>query len=266
LARDASEANILTERLHPARVVAAKRDGILRYARNAIWTIDDPRAPLGQLVIKQPVKMHLHKRLLDRFKPSKALRSWNGTCELLRRGLPVASPVAFFEKCDRGEPMSNYFVCELVSANKSVREMVSSYARGADTFNGTLKEKAWSQLCGLLLLMHGRGIHFRDLSGGNILVRDSKAEGLDFALIDTGRLCVFESPLGVRKRLSDLVRVCNKMDALGRDQFMEMYMERLGQRFSGALRIPFAIYNSKVGLKRRIGRKAIRRLLGRDCS
>lgn len=245
-------------------LLAVRHDAVMRHARNAIWSIADPRDPVGRLIVKQPVKISLYKRLLDRFKPSKALRSWSGTNELLRRGIGVAQPVAYFEKCDGGGLTQNYYLCEYVSGGVSVREMVLAFARGDSDFLGADEASAWRQLCQFLILMHGRGIHFRDLSGGNILI-GSEGEGrLVFSLIDTGRLRAYEQPLSLDKRLSDLVRICNKMSPGGRDRFMKMYMDSLHRSFDWWLSVPFTIYDLKVILKRRFGRKAIKRLLSRD--
>lgn len=259
------EASCLLETIHPDRLHAPSRDNALRHARNAIWTVPDPRQQGAKLVVKQPVKMHFHKKLLDRFKPSKGLRSWSGTSELRRRGVAAASPVAYFEKLGDADLTQSYYLCEYVPADASAREMAEAFARSETTFFGADEAAVWRQLCDFLLLMHGRGIHFRDLSGGNILIRPEGNRRLAFSLIDTGRLHAYDQPLSLGKRLSDLVRVCNKMSPDGRDRFMALYMASLGQSFGGWLRLPFAIYDLKVKLKRRFGRKAILRLLvGRE--
>lgn len=263
LAGDAAEAARLLQAIDPRRIGAPPRETTLRHARNAIWTIADPRADGARLVVKQPVQMHLHKRLLDRFKPAKGLRSWSGTCELLRRGIDAARPVAYFEKLGDAGLTQNYYLCEYVPADVSAREMVAAFARGEAAFLGVDEAAAWRQLCDFLLLMHGRGIHFRDLSGGNILIRPGSDGRLAFSLIDTGRLHAGDQPLPLGKRLADLVRVCNKMSADGRDRFMALYMAGLGRRFGSWLWLPFAAYDLKVTLKRRVGRKAIKRLLFR---
>ena len=263
LAADADEAALLLQKIHPQRIGVPPRESILRHARNAIWKIDDPRCAGHQLVVKQPVKMHLHKRFLDRFKSSKGARSWSGTCELLRRGIDAAAPVAYFEKIGDSSLLQNYYLCEFVPAELSVRELVAAFARGDSLCVGISEQQAWRQLCDFLLGMHGRGICFRDLSGGNILIRASAPGRLEFFLIDTGRLHVFERPLPLNKRISDLVRVCNKMSSEGRDRFMAIYMEGVGGAFGGISRLPFAVYNFKVFLKRRAGRKAIRDLVAR---
>lgn len=259
LARDAEDASTLLEKIHPDRIDPPSREATLRYARNAIWTIVDPRAPDHKLVVKKPVKMHLHKRLLDRFKPSKALRSWNGSCELLRRGVAAATPVAYFEK-RVFDSRQNYYLCEQVTTDLSARDVISAFEDPENRFLGLSQKEAYHRLADFLLTMHGRGVYFRDLSGGNILVAPSATERLRFVLIDTGRIHAYDQPLALDKRISDLVRICNKMNQPGRSRFLARYMSEIGHRLGWRQRSAFRIYDTKVSAKRMVGRKALKRL------
>lgn len=261
LASDATEAALLRAALNPAQIGAPPKDAILRKARNAIWTIPDPRDPARKLVIKQPVRMHPHKRLLDRFKPSKALRSWNGACELLRRGVETARPVAYFEQVDDRTLTQNYYICEYVPADFSVRDIFSAFADGASEYLGITPEAIYKQLADYLLLMHGRGTFFRDLSGGNILVNRLEGGKLAFSLIDTGRAHFFLRGTALSKRISDLSRICNKLHGTGRDRFMQIYMEGIRREFGFLHRIPFYLYNAKVEFKRKL--KPLKKFLRR---
>lgn len=240
----------LLEAIHPERIGAPPKDALLRHARNAVWTIDDPRMPGARLVVKQPVKMHFHKRWLDRFKPTKALRSWNGANELLRRGIAAAAPVAYFERSGDNTLRQNYYLCEYVAADCTVRELMLAYASGASHHLAIAAADAYRQLADYLLLMHGRGIFFRDLSGGNILVNQRADGSLAFTLIDTGRIHVFLRPLPLGKRLADLVRICHKLDWQGRAIFMPIYLNRLNRNFGWRQRLPFLLYDLKAALKR----------------
>ncbi len=260
LAADAAEAALLLRTIHPERIGTPPQETILRHARNAIWTVEDPRATGARLVVKQPVKMHLHKKFLDRFKPSKGLRSWNGSSELLRRGIDVASPVAYFEKLGDTTLTQNYYLCEYVPAEFTAREMVATFAAGEERFAGIEELDAYRQLADCLLRMHGRGILFRDLSGGNILIRRAEENRLAFSLIDTGRIRVFPGQLVLGQRFDDLVRICNKLHWVGRENFLQIYLAALGKKLRWWHRLPFLSYDMKVAAKRRIGRKALRRL------
>lgn len=259
LAIDATDAGLILEKVHPERIDPPNREVALRYARNAIWTVSDPRTAGGKLVIKKPVKMHLHKRMLDRFKPSKALRSWNGSCELLRRGVAAAAPVAYFEKRSI-DVKQNYYICEQVQTSLSARNVISTFDNVEDRFLGLSLEEVYHQLADFLLTMHGRGVFFRDLSGGNILVESSEQGFLKFVLIDTGRIHAYDHPLPLGKRVSDLVRICNKMNHAGRDCFLDRYMSAVGYSLGWRQRYAFSIYDAKVRAKRLVGRKALKRL------
>lgn len=263
LAQDEKDGALLSASLHPDRIGNPPVDAVLRKARNAIWTIPDPRNPDKKLVIKQPIRMHLHKKLLDCFKPSKGLRSWNGANELLRRGIDTAQPVAYFEKVGDASLTRNYYICEYVNSDFSARELLSAYATGEKVYQGISEEDAYRQLCGFLIVMHNRGVFFRDLSGGNILISKLPDNELAFSLIDTGRAHFFERATPIRKRLADLTRVCNKMSSSGRNQFMQMYLAKLGRRFGYWQKLPFYLYNTKVKIKRSFKRKNLLKLLKR---
>lgn len=266
-ATDGPEADRLIQTLHPDRIGAPDKPATLRHARNAIWTVADPRRSDCKLVVKQPVKHHLHKKLLDRFKPSKALRSWNGASELLRRGLDTAAPVAWFEQRSNKDLTQNWYVCDYVDGQLSVGSIFSAYKRGEEIANGIRPNIAYAQLANFLSLMHYRGIFFRDLSGGNILIRQQRhhtTDGeLEFSLIDTARIHVF--PLGVplRLRISDLARACHKLHPAGREAFMAQYMRIIGQRFTPMQRASFRLYDIKAELKRHLRKTALYRKLKR---
>jgi len=247
--------------IHPSQIGAPSPDALLRHTRNAVWTVPDPRNPAGRLVIKKPVKMHGYKKLLGRFKPSKGMRSWNGAVELLRRGIETAQPVAFFEKKGNARIMQSYYICEHVNADFSARQLCSTFAAGEKIYQGISEEDAYRQLCEFLFTMHKRGVFFRDLSGGNILIKKSEDNRLTFSLIDTGRAHFFDHATPLSKRISDLTRVCNKMNAAGRDRFMELYLAKLGKNFGFRYRLPFYLYNAKVVIKRRFRRKNLIKLL-----
>lgn len=260
VANNDEEADLLSHALHPSRLAKPAKEAILRKARNAIWTIDDPRDPDRKLVVKQPVKMHAHKKLFDQFKLSKAKRSWNGTNELLRRGVEAAAPVAYFEKHGDLSLLQNYYICEFVHTDFSIRDIFMAFYNGETSYEGVTAEQIYPQLTRYLLNMHARGVFFRDLSGGNILVTKLDDGQLGFSLIDTNRAHFFNHGTPLSKRLSDLTRICVKLPWHCREQLVRMYLQAINQEFGWRQRLPFHLYDFKVGMKKRIGRKAIKRL------
>lgn len=262
LAKNKTEAEHLMVALQPQDMVAQKRTQSLRYARNAIWTIQDPRNNEHKLVVKQPVTMHAHKKWLDRNKPSKALRSWNGACELLRRGVANATPVAYLERIDDRSLMQNYYVCEFVDATCSLRDALNAFAKGQESIEGIMPQTLYPALCDFIFNMHSRGVFFRDLSSGNILI--TKEENyLHFSLIDTARARFYSQGTPLNERLSDLTRACNKMPVGGREWLMREYMRKMGKTFGSRQRFPFHLYDTKVFLKRYTKAKTWKRLINK---
>jgi tRNA A-37 threonylcarbamoyl transferase component Bud32 len=260
LAENPAEAELLGQALNPETFVVPPKSGTLRKARNAVWTIPDPRDPSRKLVVKQPVRMSFHKRLTDRFKPSKALRSWNGTSELLRRGIDAAPPVAYFEKVGDRSLMRNMYLCEFVEGDISVRDVFSAFARGERVHQGIAEEEMYEGLSEYLFRMHTRGVYFRDLSGGNILVRRNPDGKLGFMLIDTGRAHFYLRKTELSRCIADLTRTCHKLHAAGRDRFMTLYLARRGMSFEAKHHLPFRVYDAKCALKRCLKGKFLRSL------
>ena len=262
LAKNSDEAFAITRELNPENLQTPQKDQALRHARNAIWAVADPRDNTRQLTIKQPIKMYPHKAFFDRFKPSKAKRSWNGAMELMRRNIATAQPVAYFEKMGDTSLKQNFYVCEFVKADCSVGQIFNAFASGETSFLGLNAENVMMQLAQFCNNMHNRLVYFRDLSGGNILVKILAEQQLEFSLIDTARLRSFNHPpFAMRYRLADLTRFCHKLDWKNRVRFMQIYMGLSGKQFEWKHKLHFYVYDLKVGLKRRIGRKGIKNLI-----
>lgn len=244
--------------LLPDNLPAAKDNTTLRKARNIIWTVP---GPAGRTVVaKKPLKMPPHKWLLDHFKPSKSRRSWVAAAELSRRGIATAQPLAFFEKEGDHTKLQNFFVCEHVPHDFSAREMLIAFHDGAQAFRGIEAKDAYQQLARFLLRMHEHGVFFRDLAGGNILVKKNNNNELTFTLIDINRARFYNRSTPLNQRISDLTRICHKLHWQGRDFLVEHYLQSMLKKkhFTLRYRIPFYLYDFKVNFKRRYGRKAIR--------
>lgn len=267
LAKNADEAALLSRQLHPANLHSPQKNSALRHARNAIWAVPDPRNPTQKVTIKQPVKMYPHKQFFDRFKPSKAKRSWNGALELLRRGVDTAQPVAFFEKEHDTTLKQNFYICDYVTADCSIGEMFGHFAKGNKDFyiaakNTTISaEDTYTQLAQYLHRMHKNGTFFRDLSGGNVLVQVLDNKQLHFSLIDTARARFYTYPSPINQRIADLTRICNKLHWAGRERFLGLYLANIGMKLTFRVKLAFYLYDFKVAFKRKFGRKGIKKLI-----
>ena len=271
LANSHEEAQKIMHTLNPNHLQVPQKTDALRHARNAIWAVPDPRITepqlsAKQLTIKQPVKMYPHKALLDRFKPSKAKRSWNGAMELMRRGIGTAQPVAYFEKIGDTTLKQNFYICELVPAQTTVGQLFSAFARGESAWCSIAADDILKQVAQFCLTMHQRLIFFRDLSGGNILVNidNENPNQLQFSLIDTARLrCIQQTPFPRQFRLADMARACQKLDWTNRLRLMAYYFAGIGSSFTWHDKLSFYLYDFKVALKRKIGRKGLKKLIKR---
>lgn len=262
LASSAAEFALLASALHPEKL-APQTSAILRRARNAIWKIPDPRRSGAFLVAKKPERMPFYRRLLDRNKPVKGLRSWSGASALGRIGVASAPPVAFFERCGDASRKDNFYICEQVPTDHSIREVFAALNAGATAFAGVSAAVIYPALARYVLRMHGGGVFFRDMSSGNILFLAGADGTAGFSLIDTGRIRLYPAGVPLRARLADLARICNKLAPAGRQRLLDEYFTAMQRRFAWYMHLPFWLYDQKVSLKRRIGRKAIKRLLRR---
>ncbi len=208
--------------------------------------------------------MYPHKAFLDRFKPSKAKRSWNGAMELMRRGIGTAMPVAYFEQVGDTSLKQNFYVCEYVPSDANIGQLFAAFTKGETHFNGLPTEDVYFQFAKFCHDMHGRLVYFRDFSGGNILVNIGADKQLSFSLIDTARLrCYPVTPFPEKYRLADMTRACHKLHWAGRERVMQIYFGMIGRQFTWRHRLAFHLYDMKVRLKKTIGRKGWKRLMKR---
>ncbi len=263
LASNRAEADILMQGLRPdmLQTPAKRADNALRHARNAIWTVTDPRCTDKQLVVKKPIKHHLHKKLLDRLKPSKAVRSWSGASELLRRGIDTARPVAWFE-ARRDNLTENWFVCERIEGGQSIGAIFSQFRSGQTPQCLEEPQMLYATLATELHRLHDKGVFFRDLSGGNILMRPG--DEMRFALIDTARLRAGKpGSVSLQQRLADLVRACHKLAPAEQNAFIQCYFAVEKRPVPAHVRYHLAAYSLKASLKRRIKKTAVYKHLKR---
>ena len=108
---------------------------------------------------------------LDRKKPSKSLRSWNGTSELQRRGIETPKVVAYFEHKDSKKVLDNWFICEHANTGIPLEAFLVPMREAKRWSKAFTFEVFSEQLIEFIRKMHWKGVYFRDLSGGNVLIR-----------------------------------------------------------------------------------------------
>jgi tRNA A-37 threonylcarbamoyl transferase component Bud32 len=144
-------------------------------------------------------------------KRSRAARTWESTCDIMRREIPVPEPIALLERVDAPAASPSYLLTEKIDDAIQAREMLRAFRDGEPPPIPMTAKAFARQLGQFIKRMHVNGIFHRDLTGGNILINRAYREGddgplLDFTLIDVSRARFYRA-LGYRRRHLDLARV-----------------------------------------------------------
>lgn len=252
---------------------------VLRAARNRVWRCVLPGKE-DEIVIKRFKPAGPLRRLLQIKKSDKALRSWNGAQELLRRGISTPRPIAFFHRIKKPIAGESWYVCENFADSFSVRNAFTAFSEapralakpseakeaitpllnkpevipakegnGAGALEGVKANELYDQIALFLREMHDRGVYFRDLSAGNLLFRFRDDKTIEFALIDTARALFYDKSISLRQRLCDLMRVCHPLCWKGRKIFIARYMAFIGWRYRAWMNVAFYYYDLKHLIK-----------------
>jgi len=236
--------------LCPEELVAAPHKRILRDSRNTVWSCALPG--VGRIVVKRFQTKAFHKRLLARWKPSRAQRSWNGASELLRRGILTPAPLGYFQAAHKPSSSASYYVCEEFPLTDSVRKAFYGFRSGQESYAGVSKPEFYQTLCEFISLMHGRGVYFRDLSAGNVLFVVTPERKVSFALIDTARARFYDRAIPMARRLADLRRICHPLGWDDRVSLLSTYMQRIDRELRPWMRWPLVMYDLKHRTKNRL--------------
>ncbi|MDD5705113.1 MAG: lipopolysaccharide kinase InaA family protein [Kiritimatiellae bacterium] len=246
----------------PAQLEGNVQREVLRAQRNVVWkswlTAEGRDC---QAIVKRSPTPPWHRRLLDAGKPSRARRGWNGACELLRRGISTARPIAFFEDATHPRGAAGYFITEAVETSGAVRDAFNTFARGEDRYAGIAKTVFYEELAVFLRHMHAKGCYFGDLSSGNILVRLTETARPAFTLIDTTRAVFYQRHVSSGRVLADLKRVCHRLTWPERRAFLDCYYAGRTPPCPSRVALVFGLYDAKHWLKRLSLRKRPRAVL-----
>jgi len=223
---------------------------VLRNKRNRVWAVPAPWDANRKIVVKHFRPARGLRGWLQRCKPNKALRSWNGAHELLRRGIPTPRPIGWLEHPRTPRDAECYYLCEAFEGGSSARHAFYAFNRGDKEFLGIPSAELYPAIASLLVKLHGRGVFFRDLSAGNLLLRRADTGKIEFALIDTARARIGVKSLSVRKRLADLMRLCHPLAWDGREQLLRAYFVAAKIRCSPWMRLAFHYYDWKHRIKK----------------
>ncbi|NQT81256.1 MAG: hypothetical protein HQ555_12800 [Candidatus Aminicenantes bacterium] len=181
-------------------LLSAEETEILLDSRNKVGVVSLPKQDGGDvdIVIKE-FRSRGVNWLKSCFLPVKAFKAWNGGMALVKRGIETPPPVAYMEKRKGLALEQSFFLAERISGVEEIRSLLLDFP--------LLKiRELLSSLGKHLFLCHKKGILHRDLSDGNILVREEKLGEFRFYLIDTNRIRV-KSRITLLKRIKNLIRL-----------------------------------------------------------
>ncbi len=207
-----------------ARIVdPASSTETLHWGRNYLYSIAIENAG-GTLeaVVKQFRNQGVAARLKKRLGGSKASKSWRVARALAASGVPTPSPLAWVESKTPEGP--SFFVTERLRGFFEIRYYFRALAEGREreTYPAIDKRELFAAVAALARRMHDAGIRYRDLSIGNLLVREEATEGRpEICLVDPNRARLGER-LGVLGRIRDLCRL-PILDPADQHAFLEAY-------------------------------------------
>jgi hypothetical protein len=151
----------------PERVAAAPDDAVVYRARNVLVRLESPTGPVVVKAFGKGKWWRPKKSL------SKAVESWDNGVRTLRLGVATPEPRAAVLATGTG----GFYVCDWAAGCRSVW----------DLHDGLLADVEYTALAEFVARMHDLGVHHKDLTPGNILLRP---EGAGFAhlLVDLNRM------------------------------------------------------------------------------
>jgi serine/threonine protein kinase len=162
-------------------------------------------------------------------------------------------PVAFYEQDEKPGIRDSWYLCEFIPGAFNAKDVYAAFRDGATEYRGLDKPEWFGIIAEFVCEMHNKQIVHRDLSGGNLLLRQLKDGSVEPFLIDIGRAWMGNgSGLKPRHRLQDLMRICYKLGWADREAFIRAYEAHLGKPFSALWRVPFHYYDYKQKFKKGI--------------
>ncbi|MFB0566365.1 MAG: lipopolysaccharide kinase InaA family protein [Candidatus Aminicenantaceae bacterium] len=181
------------------RLLKQRDSRILHEGRNRVGVVrlKNKNNENADVVIKE-FKIQGVNKLKSLLLPSKALRAWKGAVSLLERRIDTPFPIACLERRKKGFVDQSYYLAEKVEEVKEIRYL---FLNSPVSKIRPLVES----LSRYLFVCHEKGILHRDLSDGNILVKEDKGK-FRFYFIDTNRIR-FPKRIRPLSRIKNLVRL-----------------------------------------------------------
>jgi len=178
----------------------------LHWGRNYLYAAELATAagPVP-VVVKQFRNQGWRKVLERRLRGSKAERSWCAALAMAEAGVATPEPILLVESDLADGP--SFFVTRRIEPAFEVRQFFRRLEGREDA--GPFPEVATSpfleQLGSFCRSVHDAGVHYRDLSMGNVLVRPGSGGDLEMLVVDCNRARVGKR-LGAVRRSRDICR------------------------------------------------------------
>ena len=237
--------------------------------RNRVGALPLPAPDAGgarDVVIKEYRTVGID-RLKSLFLPSKAAKAWRGSSYLALNGINTPLPIAYLEERKRGFLVRSFFFSDRIFGFEEIRCRLHSTPESDLT--GLLR-----QLAHFISGCFDQGVLHRDLSDGNILVKEKDAGSFEFYMIDTNRIRIrrpirrsIPNRLGPLKGSGAAVSSFSHMKNLIRlgippsyqRFFLSLFFETksLKKRYWLWYKLNKAIYSGFIGFKKRLRLKKI---------
>lgn len=196
------------------------------------------------------------QKLKSLVQASKAAKAWRGAFSLQDRGFATPAPIAYLERRRRGFVAECIFIAARVSDAREIRDLFR--IRGDPDLRALL-----SPLAVLLRRFHDAGLVHRDLSDGNIFVRDNAGGGFEFLFLDTNRIRL-RRRVGAFRRARNLVRL--GIPSGLRPFFLEQYaaapgLFRIGRSFGHWYHWGKRMFAGRLRFKKALRLRKIARIL-----
>lgn len=184
----------------------------------------------GELFVKRYKMRGLRDVIKYMLLPSKAAAEWRTLRRCAESGLPVPCPIAVAEK-KSGPALEDS--CLVVEALTGALPLNEYFERLLPTPSPASAQKMrmflTASLSHLARAIHSRGIFYRDLHAGNILIRSAPDGTYELFLIDLHR-ALFPVRLMQWMQVRDLARLCNSLpeSAVDHDMLLRQYCEEAG--------------------------------------
>ncbi|MDP2914714.1 MAG: lipopolysaccharide kinase InaA family protein [Candidatus Aminicenantes bacterium] len=239
----------------PEKLLEGSGAEVLLDGRNRVVAVKAPSLSAGtaDIVIKEYRLQGINK-LKSRISPSKAAKAWRGAAALEDAGFETPAPIAFLERRKAGFVERSYFIAGRVFGGREIRDLFKEHS------DETLRPLL-SALAGTLFRLHERGILHRDLSDGNVLVKEADG-AFRFIFLDTNRVRS-RGHIGATARAKNLVRL-GVPPAL-RTFFLERYAAAGGRPLEKAFvfwyKLNKNVFSGWIKLKRALRLKKLARWL-----